>query len=316
MIMLQQMAILFLVMMTGLLAKKQGIITSDSSKKLSGLVVNISNPCFILSSVIGGERGIQGKELLLTFGIAVGLYGFLLAAGLLMPHLLRAPRQEYGIYSAMTVFTNLGFMGFPIISGIYGEEALLYAAVFLLPFNVLIYTYGVFILRRDEKKQICEETGKTRRRKRFSLRRLINPGVGAALLALFIYYTRLPVLHVVTSAVRMIGHLTAPLSMMIIGASFAEMNLKDLFTDKKLLVFSWIKLCILPLAGMSVLRLFNINPVLQGICLIMLATPVASMVPMLANEYDADPRLAVKGVAVTSLLAVVTLPVVFLVTGL
>lgn len=305
MIMVQQMAILFIVMMAGLLASKLNIITSDVSKKLSSMVVKISNPCFIVSSVLGDNNTIQGRELLLTAGIAVIMYIALMLVAAVLPKLLRVPQESSGVYRAMTVFSNIGFMGFPIISGIYGTEALLYAVVFVLPFNLLIYTYGIYVMR-----------GKSEKTKGFDLKSLINPGVIASLLAILIYLTSVSLPVIISSSVNMIGSLTAPLSMMVIGASFAEIDFKTVFRDGKLLLFSAIKLVILPIIGMLVIRLFISNTVIQGICLIMLATPVGGMVPMLATEYGGDVKLGATGVAVTSILSVATLSLVSVLLGI
>ena len=136
-------------MMTGLLASKLDIIKGEAVKKLTSLVVNITNPCFILSSVIGDEV-VDKSELLLMTGISISMFAILIFIAVFLPVILRVPKKSYGVYRAMLVFNNLGFMGAPIISGIYGSKALLLLVTFILPFNVLIYTYGVAVIKDDE----------------------------------------------------------------------------------------------------------------------------------------------------------------------
>lgn len=304
MIMVQQMVILFMVMLVGLLANKIGILKGESVKKISSLVVNISNPCFVVSSVLGDNTGIKNEYLLTIAIAAIAMYAVLILIAAFIPVILRVPKKDYGVYRAMTVFNNIGFMGLPIISGVYGTGALLYAAVFMLPYNVLIYSYGVYVMK----------TG-TEGGSGFKIKSLINPGVVAAILAIIIYFTHIKMPVVITSTVNMIGNITAPLCMMVIGASFATMDFKKTFADIHLLIFSFIKLIIIPVVGILLLGLFVKDPVLKGICLIMLATPIGSMVPMLATEYGGDEELGATGVAMTSILSVATLALIFVIVG-
>ena len=154
MILLQQMMILFLLMLVGYCCRKCGIFNDEANKRLSSLVVNVANPALILSSGINQDSSIRGMEFVKVFALAWCMFGGLLLVAEVLPRVLRVPAKEQGVYKAMTVFSNIGFMGFPVIQAVYGNEALLYAALFLIPFNVLIYTYGISVMdTRGEKKK-------------------------------------------------------------------------------------------------------------------------------------------------------------------
>ena len=140
-------------------------------------------------------------------------------------------------------------------------------------------------------------------------------GVIACVLALIIYLVGVPVPHVLDSAVDMVSSLTAPLSMMIIGDSLAKIDLIKLFLNGRMLLFSAVKLVLLPLAGVSLVKLLGLDPKLLGVCLIMLSTPVGSMTAMLAQEYGGDYELASRGVTITTILAVATMPLVSILLG-
>ena len=105
-----------------------------------------------------------------------------------------------------------------------------------------------------------------------------------------------------------IGAVTGPLSMLVIGDSLAQIRLKDLFTDVRLLLFSVVKLLLMPALLLWGLRFFITDPMFLGVCLVMTATPVGSMTVMLAQQYDGDYRLTSKGVALTTVLSVATMP--------
>ncbi len=304
MILLKQMLVLFIMMLIGVYCRKKGIFNDEANKRISSLVVNVANPALILSSSINQEAVIEGMEFVKTFILAWGMFGVLMVIAFFIPRILRADIKEYGTYKTMTIFSNIGFMGFPVIDALYGSEALLYATMFLIPFNVLIYTYGISVMKKQGEK-----TG-------FQLRKILNVGVISCAVALVIYLTRLPMPVVVENAVDSISGLTAPLSMMVIGDSLTKINLTKLFCNGRMLVFSAIKLLLIPIVGVSLIKLLSLNPLLTGVCMIMLATPVGSMNAMLAQEYDGDYELASQGVTITTLLAVVTMPLVSMIMGI
>lgn len=298
MLLLQQMIVLFILMSVGYFCYRKAIITDEVSKKLSAIVVNVANPALVLTGCME-ESKIQGRELLMIAGIVAAVYTVLLILAFLIPRLLRVKRESRGTYQAMTVFSNIGFMGFPVIAALYGNQALLYAAVFTIPYNALIYTYGVAAMKKGDVE-----------RDSFSLKKIFNIGVIACIVTIAVYLLRLPVPGFVKTTVTNLSNLTAPLSMMVIGASLATIDMKKLFTDVKLLLFSAIKLLLIPVAGVMLIRQFVADDMICGVCMVMLATPVGSMTAMLAQQYDGDYEMASKGVALTTILSVLTMPIV------
>ena len=379
MVMLQQMIVMFLMMAVGYLCYKKQILTEEVSKKVSAIVVNVANPCMILSSALTDQQ-MQGKELLQTLAIVAMMYAFLLLVAQLLPGILHIQKESRGAYAAMTVFANIGFMGFPVLAAMYGNGALLYGAVFQIPFNILIYTYGVAVLTRkpgacvkteqdvnaevdvktepnvnaevdvkaepDGKAESnvnaevdvkAESNGKTGKRQDTQgitaavngkseniengseqqgklqgtveiVKKIFNIGVIACITAMLLYFLQTPVPSFLQAFITNLGNLTAPLSMMIIGASLAQMPLKELFLDKKLLLFSLVKLLLLPAVWMMMVNRVAEQEILRGVCLVMMATPAGSMTAMLAQQYGGDYETASRGVALTTVLSVITMP--------
>mgnify|MGYP004589608533 FL=1 len=303
MVMLQQMTVMFLMMAVGYLCYKKQILTEEVSKKVSAIVVNVANSCMILSSALTDQQ-MRGKELLQTLAIVALMYVFLLVVAQLLPKILRIRKESRGAYAAMTVFANIGFMGFPVLAAMYGNGALLYGAVFQIPFNILIYTYGVAVLTRRP-----DAGGKAELDRIEILKKIFNIGVIACIAAMLIYFLRIPIPSFLQAFITNLGNLTAPLSMMIIGASLAQMPLKELFLDKKLLLFSMVKLLILPAVWMLMVNRVAEQEILRGVCLVMMATPAGSMTAMLAQQYGGDYETASRGVALTTVLSVITMPV-------
>lgn len=314
MLLLEQMVVLFLLMGIGYLCYKKGIITDESGKKLSAIVVNIANPALVLTGCLGEEK-IQGRELLATVAIIVVMYLALLLVAQILPVLLKVEKESRGTYKAMSVFSNIGFMGFPVVAALYGNGAILYAALFTIPYNILIYTYGVSSMAMPSSSPLTAENEdgegqKEGSRFRLMLGRILNVGVIACIVTMIVYLCGIPVPGMLADTITHLSNLTAPLSMMVIGASLATINLKELFMDARLLVFSVVKLLVIPIVGMLIIKRFVSNEIICGVCMVMLATPVGSMTAMLAQQYGGDYEMASKGVALTTILSVITIPLV------
>ncbi len=306
MILLNQMIILFLLMVTGFVCRKKGILSDSNCAGISKLVVYVANPALVLSAGINQEDALRGKDLATAAALAVGVYIFLILFSFLVVFVLRPGEENKGTYRVMTVFSNIGFMGFPLISAVYGRQALLFASFFSIPCNLLYYTWCIKALG-----------GKVEGEGRFAwLKKSFNIGVISSLLAVVLYLTGIRVPSFIESTVKYLADLTAPLAMMVIGASVVNMNIKSLFSDVRLLVFSAIKLIIIPLFALPLIRLMGVNDMLLGVCLVMLSTPVGSMTAMLSQQYGCDYELASKGVALTTVLSVATMPLVSMILGI
>lgn len=298
MLLLQQMLILFFYMLIGYFARKKHFLGEDAGATISWIVVNIANPAMIISSVINGESVITGKELVNTAFLACVSFAVLIILAEILPRLFKTRGKQRSAYKIMTVFNNIGFMGFPLISATYGQEALLYGAIFVLPYNVLFYTYGITVTRSGGEK-----TG-------INLKQILNIGSIASILAVILYVTQIPMHDMIKTTMGSLSGLTSSLSMIVIGISLSNMKIRELFTDAKLLGYSAIKLLIIPVIGTILAANFIHNQMLLNVFMIMLATPAGAMTAMLAQEYDGDYELASKAVALTTVLSVITIPVV------
>lgn len=302
MILLRQMVIFLFMMVLGYIIAKKGILNEEVSKSISWIIVNIANPALIISGSIGNS--IRKSELLFILALAFGLYLLLILVAELIIPFFHFPKKSEGIYKILLVFTNMGFMGFPIMSAMYGSESLLYASVFMLPFNFLIYTYGIFRLIGGVEKP------------RVILKKCLNAGVIAVFVTFIIALCNIQLPYIITQSITMLSNLIAPLCMMVIGATFVNVSFREVFCDGKLLIFSVVRLLVIPFVFMFLLRKITDNVLLQNVAFIVIATPAGSMAAMLAQQYDADYRTASKGIALTTLLSVVTMPFMFVVLGL
>lgn len=305
MLLLQQMIVLFILMLIGYYVNKKGWVTDATFKQLSWIVVYVACPAMVISGSVNSGKMIQGTELFATLGLAIGLYVVLILIAFVTPYLLRVPKDDRGVYKVMMIFSNIGFMGFPLVSSLYGPDALLYAALFQIPFNVLIYTYGILVLKK-----------KTEEKEKLDLKKIMNIGVICCIISIVIALFQIQVPDFVKTTVSNLSNLTAPLSMMVIGASMTKIKFRELFTDVKLLLFCAWKLLLVPIVLLFVLKMFIVNEMLLGVCMVVLSTPIASMTAMLAQQYDGNYSMASKSVALSTILSVITMPVVSMIVGI
>lgn len=296
MVLLQQMGILFVYMMIGYVACKKEYFDQEFGKKLSWLVVNVANPMLAISAVVNNEEQIAKKDFYVTVLLAICFYAFFLILAQILPRLIGVQKSDIGVYKMMTTFNNIGFMGFPVIAAVYGNGALIYAVPFSIMFNILCYTWGI--------QTLCGGG------ERGNWKRIINIGTISGIISIVLFFMQIPAPKMLCSLSAGLSNLTGPLSMLVIGISIAAMELKDLFTDVKLLKFALIKLLAVPVAAMLLVCQVIDNRLICEVFLVMMATPAASMCAMLSQQYGGDYELAAKGVALTTILSVVTMPIV------
>lgn len=257
MVLLQQMGILFVYMMIGYVACKKEYFDQEFGKKLSWLVVNVANPMLAISAVVNNEEQIAKKDFYVTVLLAICFYAFFLILAQILPRLIGVQKSDIGVYKMMTTFNNIGFMGFPVIVAAYGNGALIYAVPFSIMFNILCYTWGIQTLCGGGEKG--------------NWKRIINIGTISGIISIVLFFMQIPVPKMICSLSAGLSNLTGPLSMLVIGISIAAMELKDLFTDVKLLKFALIKLLAVPVAAMLLVCQVIDNRLICEVFLVMMA---------------------------------------------
>lgn len=292
------MLVLLILLIVGVVAAKTGVVDEETNRRLTRFTLLIPQTCMILGSVINTDLGITPGRVFVVLGVGCVMYALLTALGLLLPRILRCPTEDRGIYSFMTIFGNTGFMGIPVVGAIFGGAASFYAALLNIPFNLLAYTLGISLL--------SSRGGRTR----IDWKLLINPPLIASALAIVILCVDVHVPDQLASAVRMLGDMIVPLSMIIIGASLGAQDLREIFGDWRVYLFSPVPLILVPVVLWAVMHLFVRDATLLGTVTALGAMPVASFTTMLSIQYGGNVKLASKTVFVTTVLSVLTLPLI------
>lgn len=294
-VIVNQMLVLFIVMIIGYITNKKNILDVNVNKKISSLLLNITAPALILSSVVNRNKAGDPKLVLDIAVLAIILYAILPFLGIVLAKILKVPKEDENLYQFMTIFSNVGFVGFPVIESIFGSEAVFFAAIINLVFNVFCYSYGIYLISESNKLS-------------FDIKTLINPGIIVSIIAIIIYITNIEVPFVIKETTSMIGGITTPLAMMLIGSSLGEIPIKEVFLEKRLYPYTFIKQIIMPIIFFLILKPFVTNELILGIIIIVSAMPVATITIMFCNEYEGNISLASKTIFITTLCSVVTIP--------
>lgn len=309
-VVIEVMMKLLAVMLLGFFLCRKDILNHEVSKKLSWMVVNVTSPLLVISSVF--QVTVEDRSVVwgvLLTGILCYL-GFI-AAAVGLSWLLRIPKGKRGIYQFMLVFANTAFMGYPVLQSLYGTESIFYASIYGIPFNLLVYTYGIYVIRNDRVGEGSDQGGQG-----FHLKSIINVGTISSILAILIFVFAIPFPRAAIDFCEMVGNTTTPLSMMILGASLSDISLKEMLREGDLYLLAGLRLFGIPFLLYGACRLFGVDPFLTAIAVISAAMPGASMSVMMSQTYDGNTEFASKGVVFTTILCVITLPIVAAVTGL
>ena len=290
-----QMLALLVMIAAGVIAAKGKMLDTHTNAKMSTMIVNIFNPMLILSSAAGAVGQVPLQRILLVFGIALGMFLFFILAGMVLTRFFSKDPVQRKIYQLMFVFSNLGFIGIPVVSSVLGAEYVVYVSQFLLIYNLVFYTYGRTLMRG--------------RFNLAALRSLINPGNIACVLAMVLVLANIQLPGFLHTAVDYLGGAASPLALVSVGFTLANANVKEIFGDKKLYLFTFLKLLVLPVILLPLLRLLPVDDGLAAVCLVMFGMPVGSMPLMLITERGLDGRTCTAAVIMSTILCVVTVPI-------
>ena len=304
-VIIQQMLVLLVMMLLGYIAFRLDWLDGNSCNKMSKIVVNVLTPCLMINGVLGKEAGLEGSMLVQTLILVVLYYGVLILLSGPVARVLRVKKSHYDLYRLMLIFSNVAFMGIPVVSSIYGKESLLLIAFYNLGYNLLIYTFGMHLATRSAQIESGAESGQ-----KGQWKKLINPGVVSCIAAIAIFVTGISLPDSVCTFFDYVGNAAVPLSMILIGAAVAQGGKKEFFLDRKMYAFMAVKMLAIPILAALVMRLLPWPPIVEGVFILMMAMPVGSIVVMMATECGADTFECTKGNMLTTLVSVVTIPIV------
>jgi len=291
-----QVLIILILVIVGVVCHKAGFITEKAADSMAAFALKIVTPCVVIEAF----QIDFNKETLYNMLIAGLLAVLSHVIGIILAHTcFRKNTSENGVLKFATVYSNCGFMGIPLIAGAVGGEGVLYASVFLVVFQALIWSHGVIALKGGFKEI-----------KFYKI--FINPGtIGLAIgLVLFFMSVRLPA--PIASAVGHVANLNTPLAMIISGVYIARANILKAFISLKNYLCVILRHFIVPLLMLVVIVAFDVDKTIGLTMILLSCCPVASSVTLFASLYSSKQALdnASSLLTLSNICAVFTIPIV------
>ena len=298
----ERMLMLLAMMGLGFISFKMKWLEDMSYKKLSEIVVNIFNPALIINGALTATAygSVDPSLIKENFKFVLIYFGVNILFSIPVSLVLGKDKGQKDIFSLMTIFSNVGFMGIPVISSIYGQGCIIYITFYILAYNVLLYTLGIFIAQRRLPADQRES----------GIRGLLNIGTVCTFLAIILFFAGYKPGEAVLTFFDYVGNATIPLSMMVIGASIARLPLKEFFSGIKVYAFAAVSLLLMPISASFIFRGLKGDSVIFGVFIIMFGLPVGSIVTMVIKKYGGDESLCSRATIITTLLSIFTIPLI------
>lgn len=299
---LEVMVMLFTMVILGYAACKLGYMGDKFDKKLSSIVVDITCPLLVLSSVMGDEM--PDRSLILPLvGVGFLTYIILLVFGFWVPRFISKNHDDQGMIGFSLMFANVGFIGYPIVASIFGPKAVFYAALLNVPNTFFIFTAGVMLVKGEYSIR------------QFYPKVLLSPALIGAFIAALLVAFGVHTPEMIARPITMVGNITVPAALMIIGSSMARLPLREIIGSGKVYATSFLRLVIVPLSVYFLFRLCGVNTLINNINTVVIAMPVASFGTMFCMKYGRNPSLMTEATFITTLFSIITIPLITLLFG-
>lgn len=296
-ILLEQIGLFVIYILAGVILVRTKILTSETLEPISRFVIKMALPVLIFINITDGvERETLFHSLsILLIAAAFYICMFILSLG--MTKLFHIEGDRVGIYQAMTMFGNIGFMGIPIITSIFPENGILYVSVFTVIDQFMLWTVGV---------RLTTPFGNGK----FNPRKLVNPATVAIFTGLFLIITGVRLPQILDTGLQKIGSTASPLAMIYVGGVFACIDIRKYLKETALYGIVLVKMILVPIAMYGILGLFPVSEEIHLTMSLIAGMPVMTSVVMMANSSGSDGDYALGGVFITTICGILTLPLI------
>ncbi len=286
-----QILVIFIAILSGFVCRRLGVLTEEGTGLLSNIVVRLILPFTLFSAILSTKAGVETSAVLLAVGLSAGMFLLSGLVGLLAVPLLRAPKEDRGVYLFELMCGNVTYIGIPVCAAVLGEKAAFYASLLNIPYNLICFSLGIYLL-----------AGK------LPLKKILNPAFLAGLTAAILYSLRVPIPRVLLDGCSFIGQATSPCAMLVIGSVLGSVPLDRLYTEWRAIPYVLLRLA--GIAGLTalLLRFVPADPVLKGVLILMAAMPAATNSTMLCTIYGGNRELSAKLIFLSTALSALSIP--------
>lgn len=293
---LAQMGIIFGVVIVGYVATRLGVWKTEMNRNMSVFVLNVTCPMLIVGSVMGEGLQFSHAEIWQLIVVSLINYAVLIAGAYTVSKVWRVSADRSGLQKFMVTFGNVTFIGFPACAAIFGDRAVFYASVLDIPFNLLIFTVGLSFVTEQPIRAV------------FRPKILFSPCVVASVIAVILALLKVETPPMVGKFFHLVGDMTIPCALILIGATLATIPVRDMAGNKFVYGIASLKLLIMPFVVWAVFQLFDFEPFVTNVAVVLSGMPVAANGIMFCLKYGKDEHLMTQAIFLTTLLSLFTLP--------
>lgn len=289
-----QVVILFILIFIGFVLNKLKVLNEVGAKAITDIVLYIATPAVIIKSFIRDFSPQLLKNLGVGFVAGIVAHVIFITLSLLLLRSRDISKQkvlQFGI-----IFSNCGYMSLPLLQAVLGDDGVFYGATYIAVFQIVIWSYGVFLMGNGIKDITPKKV-------------LLSPGIIGFAIAFIVFVAQIPIPSVIKEPINYMASLNTPLPMIVIGYHLANSNVLNGLKDIRLLFATFIKLILLPLIaifGFYICGIHGTMPLAIATCI---SAPTAALCTMFSAKFGRDTSLSVTMVSLTTLLSVLTMPV-------
>ena len=296
------MCSLIIIVIAGFVSHKRGIINEEFERKLSGFVIKVTCPALLISSTMGDKMP-DREHIPMLLLVSLLTYVILIPLAYVQPVLMRVKRDLRGMYSFMLTYSNVGFIGYPVVASIFGSDAVFYACILNVFNTITVFIWGVMFISGENLKD------------GFRFRLFISPAMIATYISVIIVVLNLHTPKAIAMPLSILGNMTVPSSLIVIGAALAEIPTRKMVGTPHIFVMCFLKLLVLPLLVYYAMIMIGIDTRISSINMILIAMPVASFGTMFCMQMGKDETTMSQGTFWTTLLSVVSIPLLAMFIG-
>ncbi len=286
---------MLVLILVGILCSKTKIISQDTNRQLSSLVLQVVNPVVILMSFQTDYRPELAKNLLITFGLSAAAFIIMITVSYILVR--SKPQRDTAIERFASTYSNCGFMGIPLMNALFGAEGVFYLTAFITVFNISVWTHGVILISGEKNlKQ--------------AIKVLYSPTIIAIALGIVMFFAQIKIPSVPAQALQFIADMNTPLAMLVSGITISQTNVIKLLKKPRIYYICLLKLIVIPLILMTGLTLLDIDEKVRMTVLVAAAAPPAAMCTLFALRYGKNSLYSSEIFAAGTVLSVATLPAI------
>ncbi|MBQ3118712.1 MAG: AEC family transporter [Clostridia bacterium] len=301
-IIIEQIIKLFIVIAIGYVGAKSGYLPVHYKDIISKVIVKITLPLLIITSMMSKELS---ADTLLNTGVAAGsavvVIVVLYAIGLLSAKIFRLSEPTKTVHALISATGNVVFLGYPVISAVYGAEGLFYAVIYGIINDVFLWSIGVYLVNKSTGNASSKE----------ALKKLLNPNTVSCILGIILLVLGVKLPGVIFDTLSGLGNLTTNLSMLFIGMVLSTISVSKIYKRVSMFAVVVLKMIAVPVLAAYLLSFTGVNPITCGAIVLQIAMPAQTVMSIITNEAGSDVSYSAEYIFISTVLSIGTLPLVY-----